>query len=224
MAFSLWNSIFAWRIIRMINFNESPAPQVVYKCPLHPLPPPSQGSLELHIGPMFSGKTSALRHRLEHFAGFGRSVLYLNHTFDGRSETAIMSTHSSAKSLPSSVTCRKTSDLAQESVHDFDVIGVDEAQFFSEDLIPTIVYWTDILGKTVIVSGLDGDAERSRFGYILDLIPHADSVTKHLAYCMECHEEGRLVHAPFSKKIACTKEQVDVGGTDKYRAVCRLHY
>ena len=54
---------------------------------------------------------------------------------------------------------------------DYDVVGIDEGQFF-----PDVVEFCDgaaNLGKTVVVAALDGTFERKPFGNIVSLIPLA---------------------------------------------------
>ena len=59
---------------------------------------------------------------------------------------------------------------------EFDVIGIDEGQFF-----PDVVEWSDQAandGKVVIISALDGTFLRTGFECILQLIPKAEKVKK----------------------------------------------
>jgi thymidine kinase len=81
---------------------------------------------------------------------------------------------------------------------DYDVIGVDEGQFFTE-----IVEFCELLanqGKTVVVSALDGTFERKPFGNIINLIPLAERVVKLCAVCVYCTAE-----AAFTKRIVDCK-------------------
>lgn len=98
------------------------------------------------------------------------------------------------------------------------VIAIDEAQFFG-DLVEFVVHAADVHKKTVYVAGLDGDFQRQRFGRMLDLVPHADSVTKLVSRCAFCNNA-----ALFSLRISAEQGQDLVGGTDKYRPACRSHY
>ena len=96
----------------------------------------------------------------------------------------------------------------------YDVIGVDEGQFFSE-----IVEFCEALAnkdKIVLVSALDGTFERKPFGNILNLIPLAEKVTKLCAVCVYCTSE-----AAFTKRIVESKEIELIGGAEMYKPVCR---
>ena len=97
------------------------------------------------------------------------------------------------------------------------MIGVDEGQFFPD----VVKFCEDVaeLGKTVIVSALDGDFRRKPFGSILELIPLAEYVVKLSAVCMICTAD-----AAFSKRIVEGDEVEKIGGSDMYVAVCRKCY
>jgi len=183
------------------------------------------GSLDLIAGPMYSGKTTELLRRLFNEAEVGMRVLYVNHSLDNRSEEPY-STHNplykERLSDRSSVTMKTASYLKEVEVDDFDVIGIDEAQFF-EDL-ECVVDWVDNLRKHVIVSGLNGDAKRSSFGKILSLEPYSDTYTKLQSYCKICAEQKKRSLAPFTHKFSGSGEQTDVGAGDKYIPVCRSCY
>ena len=77
-------------------------------------------------------------------------------------------------------------------------------------------------GKNVIVASLDGDAYRRKFGQVLDLIPHADNVTKLKAFCDMCRKnEKKIRPAPFTARLSKSKDPKVVGGRDLYMAMCR---
>ena len=98
------------------------------------------------------------------------------------------------------------------------VIAIDEAQFF-DDLEDFCTRAADVDGKEIIVAGLDGDFKRRKFGQVLDLVPHADDVTKLTARCAKCSAPGL-----FSLRISAEKDTTLIGGKDKYLPVCRRHY
>jgi thymidine kinase len=74
--------------------------------------------------------------------------------------------------------------------------------------------------KQIYVCGLDGDFERKKFGFILDLIPLCDKVTKLNSLCSLC-KNGTL--GIFSLRVSCEKEQTVIG-TQNYLSVCRHCY
>lgn len=97
-------------------------------------------------------------------------------------------------------------------VQKYDVIGIDEGQFF-----PDLVDFCEAAangGKIVIVSALDGTFQRKPFGDVLRLIPMAESVVKLKAVCMVCCKD-----AAFTKRITDEQQTEVIGGADKYIAV-----
>ena len=173
------------------------------------------GQLHLILGPMFSGKTTELLGKLALLADIGQRCLFVNHSYDTRGE--VVSSHRTNYCLPSNVTIIKTSSLDVD-VESFDVIGIDEGQFFSD--IAKVVQWVD-KGKIVYISSLDGDYQRRPFDKVLALITEADSVTKKLAYCRSCLNKGVTNQAPFTKRVVDNCDRVLVGGSEFYQPTCR---
>ena len=101
--------------------------------------------------------------------------------------------------------------------NDYDVIGIDEGQFFP-DLLPFCESAANA-GKVVIVSALDGTFQRKTFGHVCDLIPMAESIMKLTSVCMLCQRD-----AAFSLRTTAETETEVIGGSDKYLAVCRRCY
>ena len=71
-------------------------------------------------------------------------------------------------------------------------------------------------GKIVLVSALDGTFQRKPFEQVVELCPLAERVDKLSAVCVHCTRP-----AAFSKRIVAGDAVVDIGGADKYEAVCR---
>ena len=197
--------------------------------PLQSSPSPKllTGKLHLIIGPMFSGKTTNMLNKLGVLYDTGHKVVYLNHNIDNRDPNACYSTHSSILSgSVSSFHMKQTdSDLGtldwDQIVADYDVVGIDEAQFFGRALLDFVKYLVDN-NKYVFVAGLNGDFNKNKFGYVLDLIPKADKVNLLSAFCAKCKT---LTKAPFSKRIVeGNTDNILVGGSESYIPVCREHW
>lgn len=196
-----------------------------------------RGTLNIRIGPMFSGKTTWLNGELTQLADKGFSVLKVIHSDDIRSDVASNdnsgSTHNSSyKSLTSKITCLRVSSLTDVNVDPYHVVGVDESQFYP-DLLEGVKDWVENKGKHVRVSGLDGDAFKNKFGQTLDLIPICDEVIKLNASCHFCLKElanvgfhGNILSivGPFTKRLGTSLEQKVVGGSDSYVPACRYHH
>ena len=70
----------------------------------------------------------------------------------------------------------------------FNVVAIDEGQFFNE--IAEVCDRLANEGKIVIVAALDGTFQRKPFGNILNLVPLAERMTKLTAVCVGCGNEA----------------------------------
>lgn len=186
-----------------------------------------EGYLEIFMGPMFSGKSSRVLFKLSSMADQRFRCLYVNSIKDVRnteSQDNFVTTHNSSYSKMSpKITCIKVSNLSEVNVTDYDYIAIDELQFFDDDnTVRCISDWISLYGKCVLVASLDGDCYRRKFGRVLDLIPHANEVTKLNAYCDMCRDNyGLMKPAPFTARMTSDTTAELVGGTDLYKAMCR---
>lgn len=161
---------------------------------------------------MFAGKTSELLRQIRRYHVACKRCLIIRHESDLRYSSDSVVTHD--KQAMKAVSTTELLTLS-ELVSNYDVVGIDEGQFFS-DLVPAVKHFID-LGKIVVISALDGDYKREPFGHVLELVPLADNVTKLKAICGLCY----VNEAPFTKRITEETSQTCVGGADKYVAVCR---
>jgi thymidine kinase len=193
-------------------------------------------SVEVITGPMFSGKTTELFKRVTRWVDVtGSKALIINHIYDKKrhtSPTQKSSTHSSYKGLSEKIDIQMEDDLSSVDVTEYTIIGIDEANFFN-DLFAYVNKWA-LQGKHIVVVGIDSDFKGARFGTISDLLPISDSFVKLTAICSRClretEERGEIITpcnitpAPFTEKIVKDDKITDVGGSDKYIAVCRKHH
>ena len=145
---------------------------------------------------MFSGKSTELIRRLKRYQIARYNCLIVKYAKDVRYDKESIATHD--KQTLNAVSADKLKDLKVE-FDDFDVIGIDEGQFF-----PDLVEFCENManaGKAVIVAALDGTFQRKGFGPILELIPLAEHVVKLNAVCMVCFGEGS-----YTKRISADKE------------------
>ncbi|GLT80197.1 hypothetical protein SLA2020_516500 [Shorea laevis] len=177
---------------------------------------PPSGQIHVIVGPMFSGKTTTLLHRIQSESITGRSVAVIKSDKDARYGLDSIVTHDGAK-LP----CWALANLSSfkekfglDAYDKLDVIGIDEAQFF-EDLYDFCREAADHDGKTVIVAGLDGDYLRRSFGSVLDIIRLAELTAR----CELCGKR-----AFFSLRKTEETQTELIGGADVYMPVCRQHY
>lgn len=183
------------------------------------------GKLEyIYLGPMFSGKTSALIRYLTINADVGFKVVYINSQRDVRSKDTVSTHSSSGNKLSHNIVAIKVKTLASVDVSKYDVIGVDEFQFYEDQKPSEIVKKWVFSGKRVAVSGLDGDFNLNPFGSIFNLIPLCEAgglFKMKEGICLECLKNKKeIVPGGFTKKIVNNNELVDIGGQDKYKIVC----
>ena len=182
-------------------------------------------SIDLIIGPMFSGKTTELLRCLTISAEAGCHVLYINSSLDTRGD--VFSTHNRLISPNASVNMDtlKTDDLMSiiSDLKKYDVIGIDEAQFFSNlKLFCTIM--ADQYSKKVIVCGLNGDFHKNPFGELNDLVTHCDTIVKLYPFCKTCSGKKIMTRALFSKRLSKETDKIVIGDGDTYIPVCRECY
>ena len=84
------------------------------------------------------------------------------------------------------------------------MIGIDEIQFFPEDIIPIICSFIDN-GKRVLVAGLDLDFRGKPFGCMPILLAIADSITKLQAICTECGHDAHFSQRLVNKNLLSLK-------------------
>ena len=173
------------------------------------------GSLEVICGSMFSGKTEELINRLNNAREAGFSVGIFSPAIDSRySQNAIVSHN--ANSIPAISVTRSSEILAPGSL--VQVVGVDEAQFFDDEL-PGICNELANNGVRVIIGGLDMDFKGKPFGPMPALIAMAETVTKLHARCAICGEP-----ALYSYRIVPGDTQILLGEKESYEPRCREHY
>jgi thymidine kinase len=173
--------------------------------------------VEVVCGPMFSGKSTYICSLVNRYLSVGMDVLVLKPSNDNRySDTSEVITHNNLRCqcwTPGS----HLMEIPFNVLDGKDVIIIDESQFF-DDLR---VFVESQETKHVVVVGLDGDYLRKPFGQVLDCIPLADKVTKLTAMCEKCADG---TPALFSYRKVLDKNQVSIGGSNKYSAFCRSCY
>ena len=97
----------------------------------------------------------------------------------------------------------------------YDVVGIDEAQFF-DDKLSYVCNALAFRGIRVIIAGLDMDFRGEPFGPMPSLLAIADEVTKVHAICMKC---GALAYA--SHRLVRNDKQVMLGEKMEYEPLCR---
>lgn len=180
------------------------------------LMPKDTGWIEVIAGCMFSGKTEELIRRLRRAQIAKQNVKIFKPKIDLRYSDNKIVSHNEL-SLPS-ILVESPKEIFEQSI-DAQVIGIDEAQFFSSDLVDICNKLADE-GKRVIVAGLDLDYRGIPFEPMPQLLAVAEYISKTLAICVECGNPADRTQ----RKIK-SEERVLVGAADSYEARCRkCHY
>ena len=184
-------------------------------------------TLSLIIGCMFSGKTTELLRQLTILSKF-KKCLYINNSLDTRNKEGVFSTHNPLyKNKIENIDMVSYTDEEfknnMENMKTYDVIGIDEFQFFNID-IQLIVELVDIHKKTIFITSLDGDFNRNVFGKVFELIPYCDTIIKQHSYCSNCSNNKTLHHGIFTHKKKKQDDVIDVGADESYISLCRECY
>lgn len=187
-------------------------------------------SLELIIGPMFAGKSSALQSIVRRRKAIGWDVLVIKHSIDTRylddEECNSMIVNHDQQKCPAKSCTLLTDCLSWNMYNTAKLIVIEEGQFF-EDLVTFVLQAVEKDGKHVVVVGLDGDAHRKPFGQILELIPLADNVQRIYALCKLCGD-GTPARFTSAISVAVSEATIDgkpnVGAAESYRPLCRKHF
>jgi len=161
---------------------------------------------------MFSGKTEELIRRLRRAEIAGQQVAVFKPGADSRFHKEDVVSHD-RRAFPGKPLSSAKHVLALAS--NADVVGLDEAQFFGEDL-PSVCEELAFKGKRVIVAGLDMDFRGKPFGPMPAVLAVSEYITKVHAICAQC---GNL--ATHSFRLANEDEQVMLGANEDYEARCR---
>lgn len=173
------------------------------------------GRLEVITGPMFSGKSTELLRRLRMAQIARKKTAAFKHAADARVSEDEIATHGELRGWAHAV-----SDPA-EILHSWHargahVIGIDEVQFFGNDLIDLVEQLID-QGQRVIVAGLNQDSFGAPFGPMPQLLARADEIFLARAVCMVCGGDATRTF----RKSRSHAAQMLVGAEDLYEARCR---
>ncbi len=174
-----------------------------------------KGWIELIAGSMFSGKTEELIRRLRRAKIANQKVEIFKPTIDNRYSDKKVVSHDA--NFINSTSVANACDILPQ-ITDCDVVGIDEAQFFDEDLVEVCNTLAD-RGVRVVIAGLDMDFKGNPFGVMPKLFSISEYVTKVHAICMRC---GDLAH--YSHRLSTHDDLVFLGEKDSYEPLCRSCY
>ncbi|SRR2546421_7637866 len=171
-----------------------------------------KGWIEVICGSMFSGKTEELIRRLKRARIANLKVEIFKPAIDNRYHLQNIVSHDETEVNSTAIDNSQTILLMASDV---DVIGIDEAQFF-DDQLPEVCDQLALRGTRVIVAGLDMDYTGKPFGQIPNLLAKADYITKLHAICVRC---GNI--ANYSYRKSAESGQILLGEKEMYEPRCR---
>jgi thymidine kinase len=162
---------------------------------------------------MFSGKSEELIRRLRRAQIARRKVQIFKPEIDARYSNQHIVSHSEMRIESQTV---KSAGEILTGVHaETEVVGVDEGQFFDQELVRVVNQLAD-LGKRVIIAGLDMDYLGRPFEPMPQLLAIAEDITKTRAICVCCGSP-----ATYTQRLIASRERVVVGAAGAYEARCR---
>lgn len=187
------------------------------------------GSIRLVVGPMFSGKTTELVRAIKVAQHAKMRCFLVRPSADTRSDD--LRTHCGLEihedaaerlSGPDFLVLTHTILANTADIMGKVLVAVDEGQFFTNLTAGATMLANS--GAHVVIAALDGSFSQEPFPEISQLYPHCEWIEKKTAVCGACQSR----EAPFTVLLEgvvisdeAKESQREVGGTDKYRAVCR---
>ena len=173
------------------------------------------GWIEVICGSMFSGKTEELIRRLKRAQIAKQKVEIFKPSIDVRYDELKVVSHDENEIRCSPVPSSSNILLLASEI---DVVGIDEAQFFDEEIVNVCNALAN-RGVRVIVAGLDMDYKGNPFGPMPALMATAEYVTKVHAVCTKT---GNL--ANYSHRIVADDNLVLLGEVQEYEPLSRAAY
>jgi thymidine kinase len=174
---------------------------------------PGRGWVEVIAGSMFSGKSEELIRRLRRAKIARQKVQVFKPEIDSRFSNNQIVSHSEMRH--ESANGRSAADVLEKVDPDTEVVGIDEGQFFDNELV-NVANELARRGVRVIIAGLDQDYMGKPWEPMPQLLAIAEYITKTHAICMKCGQPAK-----YSQRTFESEERVAVGAADKYEARCR---
>lgn len=174
---------------------------------------PTAGWIEVIAGSMFSGKSEELIRRLRRAKIARQKVQVFKPEIDSRFSDNHIVSHSEMRHESANI--KSATEILAKVEPDTEVVGIDEGQFFDNDLV-RVANELAARGVRVIIAGLDQDYTGKPWEPMPQLLATAEYITKTHAICMKCGQP-----ANYSQRTFNSEERVAVGAAGMYEARCR---
>ena len=181
----------------------------------------------LITGPMYSSKSTELLRYLERAKIGKKEVCLVRPMTDNReffshsvsTQTLYNKMEIPVYLLPKEDTSEEYALLLQKINKEYEVIGIDECQFVS--YLDTLTFNFIVHHKEVYMSGLLATSECKMFEPIQKVLPFCDYIKKLNAVCSVCGSDvANYTHYKEGSKTT----SIEIGGSDKYDALCQDCY
>ena len=165
--------------------------------------------IEVITGCMFAGKSTELINRLKNAE---ENYILIKPIIDNRDHGDFIITHDGLKNK--AIRLNQLSEI-YPLINNINLIGIDEAQFFSQDIIIDLKKLSSE-GVRIIISGLEKDYLDNPFGSMNAIIKMSSSITRLTASCHQCNKSA--IHS--YRKDASNTNQLAIGNNNLYEALC----
>lgn len=180
-------------------------------------PKSDQGWIEIIVGCMYSGKTEELIRQIRRAEIARQPHQLFKPRIDNRYSKTEVASHN--QTMQPSQVIGSAKEIFDFLNNETEVVGIDEGQFFSKDLVEVANEIADS-GRRVIVAGLDTDWKGRPFGPIPELLAIAEVVHKQHAICVVCGAPATRTQ----RIVRVTGGDILVGSDGLYEARCRKHF
>lgn len=180
------------------------------------------GWIEVICGSMFSGKSEELIRRIKRAQFAKQQIVVFKPEIDNRYSRKEIVSHNGTKVV--AIPVASSAHIKAFDKEGYDIIAVDEAQFFDKEITETVMELAD-QGFRVILAGLDQDFRGEPFGPMPQLMAVAEHVTKLQAVCTVCGSPASRTQRLINGAPAGYDDPIIlVGASEAYEARCRQHH
>ena len=180
------------------------------------------GWVEVICGSMFSGKSEELIRRVKRATYANLTVQVFKPAIDNRYDDTSVVSHNGSSTVAMPVD--SSADILERINENVDIVGIDEAQFFDENIVEVAETLAD-KGIRVITAGLDTDFRGEPFGPMPKLMALSEGVTKLNAICPVCGSPASRTQRLIDGRPASYDDAIIlVGASESYEPRCRHHH
>lgn len=186
--------------------------------------------LYFYHGPMGSSKSARLLTTAYDFEEKGIQIMVLKPSLDTRDGEGIIRSRTGLerkcimidKEINLYKAIKAYKNVLASQLETLKWVIIDECQFLTEEQVDQLSDVVDFLDVNVMCFGLRTDFQSHLFPGSKRLFELADDIEEIKSTC-ECGERKTSINARFDEngEIVIEGSQVEIGGNDKYKAICR---